>query len=162
MRFRWLRAQYGRNENLSHGYVNIEGNKSVEKFEVPHPPGEKARSELGAAEKIPSDGSRNAHASKTTKRGAAGFGVVFTARKTWPAPGEEVRLHFHLRRHLASGATKINRNSWYRVRYEALDAAQKANSEGDLYWDAVACSSDQCERRKNPRPPGDGIRYLGT
>jgi len=33
-----------------------------------------------------SDGSGNAHASKTTKRGAAGFGVVFTARKTWASP----------------------------------------------------------------------------
>ena len=33
-----------------------------------------------------SDGSRNAHASKTTKRGAAGFGVVFPAMKTWASP----------------------------------------------------------------------------
>jgi hypothetical protein len=72
-----------------------------------------------------------------------------------------VRLHFHLRRHLANGSTRINRNSWYRIGYEATDAAQKANSEGDLYWDVVACTSDRCERRKNVRPPGDGIRNLG-
>ena len=71
-----------------------------------------------------------------------------------------VRLHFHLQRHLANGSTKINRNSWYRVRYEALDAAKRANSEGDFYWDALACTSDRCERRKNTRSPGDGIREL--
>jgi hypothetical protein len=34
----------------------------------------------------PNDGSWNADASKTTKRGAAGFGAVFTARKTWASP----------------------------------------------------------------------------
>lgn len=71
----------------------------------------------------------------------------------------KVRPNFHLRRHLANGSTKINRNSWYRVAYEARDAAQKANSEGDLYWDEVECTSDRCERRKNARPSGDGIRY---
>ena len=73
-----------------------------------------------------------------------------------------MRLHFHLRRHLANGSIKIKRNSWYRVQYEAFDAAQRANSEGNLYWDAVACTSDHCERRQNPRPIGDGIRYSGT
>jgi|SRR5271169_2274382 len=52
MRFRWLRAQHGRNENLGHGYVNIGGNKSVEKFETPHPPAEKRQQRTGAAEKI--------------------------------------------------------------------------------------------------------------
>jgi len=86
MRFRWLRAQYGRNENLGHGYVNIGGNKSVENFGTAHPPGEKGSSEPVQSRKSRSDGSGNAHASKTTKRGAAGFGVVFPARKTWASP----------------------------------------------------------------------------
>jgi hypothetical protein len=58
MRFRWLRAQYGRNENLSHGYVNMGGNKSVENCETPHPPGEKGSSERVQPRKSPSDGSR--------------------------------------------------------------------------------------------------------
>ena len=53
--------------------------------------GEKSSSVRGAVEKSPSDGSRNAHASKTTKRGAAGFGVVFTTRKTGPTPEEKCR-----------------------------------------------------------------------
>jgi hypothetical protein len=74
----------------------------------------------------------------------------------------KVRLHFHLRRHSADGSTRITYNSWYRVGYEARDAAQKANAEGDLYWDVLSCTSDRCERRKKARPTGDGIRYSGT
>ena len=44
MWFAWLRAQYGGKENLSHGYVNIEENKSVENFEARQPRGEKSSS----------------------------------------------------------------------------------------------------------------------
>jgi hypothetical protein len=86
MRFHWLRAQYGRNKNLSHGYVNIGRNKSVEKFGTAYFFGEKGSSGRVQPRKSLSDGGRNAHASKTTKRGAAGFGVVLKARKTWASP----------------------------------------------------------------------------
>ena len=58
----------------------------MENFGTAHPPGEKGSSEPVQSRKSRSDGSGNAHASKTTKRGAAGFGVVFPARKTWASP----------------------------------------------------------------------------
>jgi len=48
----------------------------VENFETAHFSGEKGSSGRVLPRKSPSVGSRNAHASKTTKRGAAGFGVV--------------------------------------------------------------------------------------
>jgi hypothetical protein len=51
----------------------------VEKFETAHRPGEKGSGGRAQPRRSPSDGSRNAHASKTTKRGAAGFVVVFAA-----------------------------------------------------------------------------------
>jgi len=42
--------------------------------------------------KSPSDGSGNAHASKTTKRGAAGFGVVSGEENLGPAPWSGVAV----------------------------------------------------------------------
>jgi hypothetical protein len=73
-----------------------------------------------------------------------------------------MRLHFHIRRNLKNGETEINWDSWFRVRYEASDAAQRANSQrgsDDGYWEAMACTSDKCERRKVKRQPNDGVRY---
>ena len=58
----------------------------MEKFETPIRPLKRGSSERVQPRKSPSHGSRNAHASKTTKRGAAGFVVVSTAMKTWASP----------------------------------------------------------------------------
>ena len=69
-----------------------------------------------------------------------------------------MRLHFHLRRHAAEGTVEINPQSWFRLKYEAQDAAQNANSsrsEDDLFFDVVECTSDACERRRTPRKPSD-------
>jgi hypothetical protein len=69
-----------------------------------------------------------------------------------------MRLHFHLRRHPAEGKLEVNLQSWFRVKYEALNAAQTANSsrsEDDLFFDVVECTSDACERRRTPRKPSD-------
>lgn len=75
-----------------------------------------------------------------------------------------MRLHFHVRRNLKNGETEVDWKSWFRVRYEASDAAQRANSvrgDDEGYWEAMACSSDKCERRKVARAPFDGVRYTG-
>jgi hypothetical protein len=73
-----------------------------------------------------------------------------------------MRLHFHLRRHPTEGKVEVNHESWFRLRYEAHDAAQTANSsrgKDDLFFDVVECTSDTCERRRTPRKPSDGFWY---
>jgi hypothetical protein len=70
-----------------------------------------------------------------------------------------MRLHFHLRRHAIEGKVEVNPESWFRLKYEAQDAAQAANSsrsEDELFFDVVECTSDACERRRTPRKPSDG------
>jgi hypothetical protein len=70
-----------------------------------------------------------------------------------------MRLHFHLRRHLTEGRAEVNPESWFRLKYEAQDAAQAANSsrsEDELFFDVVECTSDACERRRTPRKPSEG------
>ena len=37
-----------------------------------------------------------------------------------------MRLHFHLRRHATEGQVEVNPQSWFRLKYEAHDAAQTA------------------------------------
>jgi hypothetical protein len=69
-----------------------------------------------------------------------------------------MRLHFHLRRHATEGKVEVNPQSWFRLKYEALDAAQAANSSrsaDELFFDVVECTSDACERRRSPRKPSD-------
>jgi len=71
-----------------------------------------------------------------------------------------MRLHFHLRRHAKEGKVEVNPQSWFRLKYEAHDAAQAANSsrsEDELFFDVVECTSDACERRNSPRKPSDGF-----
>jgi hypothetical protein len=71
-----------------------------------------------------------------------------------------MRLHFHLRRHAKTGTVEINPESWFRVKYEAFNAAQNANSsrsDDDLFFDVVECTSDACERRRTPRKPSDAF-----
>jgi hypothetical protein len=73
-----------------------------------------------------------------------------------------MRLHFHLRRHATEGKAEVNLQSWFRLQHEAHDAAQSANSsrsEDELFFDVIECTSDACERRRNPRKPSDGFRY---
>ncbi len=69
-----------------------------------------------------------------------------------------MRLHFHLRRHATEGKVEVNPQSWFRLKFEAQDAAQAANSSrgaDELFFDVVECTSDACERRRTPRKPGD-------
>ena len=69
-----------------------------------------------------------------------------------------MRLHFHLRRHATEGKVEVNPQSWFRLKYEAQEAAQAANSsrdEDELFFDVVECTSDACERRGSPRKPSD-------
>ena len=73
-----------------------------------------------------------------------------------------MRLHFHLRRHAKEGNVEINRESWFRLKYEAHDAARTANStrsNEDLFFDVIECTSDGCERRRSPRKPSEGFWY---
>jgi hypothetical protein len=73
-----------------------------------------------------------------------------------------MRLHFHLRRHAAEGKVEVNPQSWFRLKYEAYDAAQAANSsrsDDDLFFDVIECTSDACERRRSPRKPSDAYWY---
>jgi hypothetical protein len=69
-----------------------------------------------------------------------------------------MRLHFHLRRHAKEGKVEVNAQSWFRLKYEAYDGAQAANSsrsEDELFFDVVECTADSCERRRTPRQPSD-------